>query len=65
MNPEPKPCPLCGKPIEGEALTELVEIEPARFALCRLHAECSKRRKNGAMHPPPPEIEPGYDSEEE
>lgn len=44
-----KPCPLCGKTIEGEAVTELLEIEPTRFALCRLHLECSRHRKNGAL----------------
>lgn len=49
MMTQEKPCPLCGKPIGGEAVTELVEIEPSRFALCRLHTECSQRRKNGAL----------------
>lgn len=56
-----KPCPLCGEVIEGEALVELVEIEPSRFALCRLHAECSKRRKNGALHTTPDLGEPEED----
>lgn len=57
----PKPCPLCGQPIDGEAVVELIEIEPARFALCRLHLECSKRRKNGALHPTPDLGEPEED----